>query len=571
MGFHYLRKGIALFSLLLMSFSLFASVMTPYVEKVDPEEFYNGATFDIGPGNFNNEEFSKELEKANSLYNINTITIYGFEGLSQSSQQYIFSELSRLGMKIVIRIESYPQDFSFSEADAKAVVSSYSALIDFCSDENRRDTVAYFALNMPVDDIAVQRNAGGLNTRAWIDAQKSYASAFVRLMREECARNGWDDAKMYLSVFYGWDNTFKTPSYKDAGADGYFINNYTYPDSISLSSSDPLEIINAKRLAVSMKTYEKQYGDAPVVMEWGFHTIDFNGGIQPNQTAGLVKNLYAKEIAMKATLDFYKENYPQVRGCLYFGYNLLKEEGNPPALLDWCLVYPLMEGWNDAVNALASEGVIFSEDGWVFLSDEGSSLEFDNCPELQMISVYYRSDVDSTVKIYSDGRSRGIFSIPASKEDAIIGIPLIGSEDASLKMELQDLQSRIDSLTAKLDRMYTDRLNGLLPEADFQRIFSRIKGEREQLEEKRKALAFQQKSPVPSEDRARELVQRFIETAGESRELLVSLIERVELTEDKEVIIKFRFAQLDGPAESQTPQGVAPSGAGQISGTFHLQ
>ena len=131
MGFHYLRKGIALFSLLLMSFSLFASVMTPYVEKVDPEEFYNGATFDIGPGNFNNEEFSKELEKANSLYNINTITIYGFEGLSQSSQQYIFSELSRLGMKIVIRIESYPQDFSFSEADAKAVVSSYSALVEF--------------------------------------------------------------------------------------------------------------------------------------------------------------------------------------------------------------------------------------------------------------------------------------------------------------------------------------------------------------------------------------------------------------------------------------------------------
>ena len=144
-------------------------------------------------------------------------------------------------------------------------------------------------------------------------------------------------------------------------------------------------------------------------------------------------------------------------------------------------------------------------------------------------------------------------------------------KQSSLETELQAVQSKIDSLTTNLDRMYTDRLNGLLPEADFQRIFSRIKGEREQLEEKRKALAFQQKSPVPSEDRARELVQRFIETAGESRELLVSLIERVELTEDKEVIIKFRFAQLDGPAESQTPQGVAPSGAGQISGTFHLQ
>ncbi len=131
-------------------------------------------------------------------------------------------------------------------------------------------------------------------------------------------------------------------------------------------------------------------------------------------------------------------------------------------------------------------------------------------------------------------------------------------KQSSLEMELQNLQSKIDSLTANLDRMYTDRLSGLLPEADFQRIFGRIKLERKQLEEKRQALEFQKKSPVRSEDRAKELVQRFIETAGESRELLVSLIERVELTEDKEVMIKFRFNQLDEAAESRTPQGIAP-------------
>ena len=131
-------------------------------------------------------------------------------------------------------------------------------------------------------------------------------------------------------------------------------------------------------------------------------------------------------------------------------------------------------------------------------------------------------------------------------------------KQSSLESELQALQSKIDSPTANLDRMYTDRLSGLLPEADFQRIFGRIKLEREQLEEKRQELELRQKSPVRSEDRARELVQRFIETAGESRELLVSLIERVELTEDKEIIIKFRFAQLDETAESQTPQRIAP-------------
>lgn len=129
---------------------------------------------------------------------------------------------------------------------------------------------------------------------------------------------------------------------------------------------------------------------------------------------------------------------------------------------------------------------------------------------------------------------------------------------SSLESELQALQSKIDSLTANLDRIYTDRLSGLLPEADFQRIFGRIKLEREQLEEKRQELESQKKSPVPREDRARELVQRFIETAGESRELLVSLIERVELTEDKEILIKFRFAQLDETAENHTLQGIAP-------------
>ena len=40
-------------------------------------------------------------------------------------------------------------------------------------------------------------------------------------------------------------------------------------------------------------------------------------------------------------------------------------------------------------------------------------------------------------------------------------------------------------------------------------------------------------------------MERFLETASTNRELLVSLIERVELTADKQIIIKFRFRQLE--------------------------
>ena len=53
------------------------------------------------------------------------------------------------------------------------------------------------------------------------------------------------------------------------------------------------------------------------------------------------------------------------------------------------------------------------------------------------------------------------------------------------------------------------------------------------------------KQPVNTEEKARALVKQFLDSALTSRELLVSLIERVELTEEKEIIIKFRFHELE--------------------------
>ena len=78
----------------------------------------------------------------------------------------------------------------------------------------------------------------------------------------------------------------------------------------------------------------------------------------------------------------------------------------------------------------------------------------------------------------------------------------------------------------------------------FQRIFTRIKEERAQLEGCIRELEQRQKNSVSQADMAKELVQRYLNTACTSRELLVSLIQRVELTKDKEIIIKFRFAEL---------------------------
>ena len=115
----------------------------------------------------------------------------------------------------------------------------------------------------------------------------------------------------------------------------------------------------------------------------------------------------------------------------------------------------------------------------------------------------------------------------------------------SLEAEIQSIQSKIESMTANLDRMYMDKLAGILAETDFQRIYLKVKEDRTKLEEKLKSLQEQREAPVKPETQARELVQRFLDSACVSKELLFSLIERVELSEEKHVYIKFRFKELD--------------------------
>ena len=114
-----------------------------------------------------------------------------------------------------------------------------------------------------------------------------------------------------------------------------------------------------------------------------------------------------------------------------------------------------------------------------------------------------------------------------------------------VEAEIQSVQSKIESMTTNLDKMYMDKLAGILAESDFQRIYLKVKADRTQLEEKLKSLQAQQKEPVKAEQQAWELVNRFLESPFASREMLVSLIERVELSEDKHVYIKFRFKELD--------------------------
>ena len=115
---------------------------------------------------------------------------------------------------------------------------------------------------------------------------------------------------------------------------------------------------------------------------------------------------------------------------------------------------------------------------------------------------------------------------------------------ADTEKEISSLQAKIGSLTTHLDKVYMDKLSGILDEADFQRVYTKVKADRAALEQRLSQLNRPNYSPAEQADLAKKLVERFLETASTNRELLVSLIERVELTTGKQIIIKLRFRQL---------------------------
>ena len=117
--------------------------------------------------------------------------------------------------------------------------------------------------------------------------------------------------------------------------------------------------------------------------------------------------------------------------------------------------------------------------------------------------------------------------------------------EADNEKEISSLKAKIDSLTTHLDKVYMDKLSGVLDEADFQRIYTKVKADRAALEQRLSQLDRPDFSPAEQADLAKKLVERFLDTASTNRELLVSLIERIELTADKQIIIKFRFNQLE--------------------------
>lgn len=112
--------------------------------------------------------------------------------------------------------------------------------------------------------------------------------------------------------------------------------------------------------------------------------------------------------------------------------------------------------------------------------------------------------------------------------------------------QIAKLEQKAQAVTNNLDKMYLDKLSGILSEEDFARVYTRMKADRQAIADKVKFLISQQnQNEVNKSDQVTALVERFLGTKNCNKELLISLVERVEYSENKEIFIYFKFPQLE--------------------------
>jgi len=116
------------------------------------------------------------------------------------------------------------------------------------------------------------------------------------------------------------------------------------------------------------------------------------------------------------------------------------------------------------------------------------------------------------------------------------------SSNNKVNNEAHRLGVEINSLTSKMDKLYGDRLNGVLDDSDFNRVYSTLKLARNSAQERLNKFVVLESEQASFCKNIDELAYQFIQEVDVNRALLCALVEKVEMSEDKEVFIHFRFA-----------------------------
>ena len=124
---------------------------------------------------------------------------------------------------------------------------------------------------------------------------------------------------------------------------------------------------------------------------------------------------------------------------------------------------------------------------------------------------------------------------------------------AVIKKQIYSIEVQQLGINRKLDQLYDDKLNRILPETDFMRISQRYIKERDELEVKNNDLKEQlmkiEQQKVANDEADTEtlnkLIVEFLKMKNISKTILYKLIDKIEIDKDKNIFITFNFSGLN--------------------------
>ena len=118
-------------------------------------------------------------------------------------------------------------------------------------------------------------------------------------------------------------------------------------------------------------------------------------------------------------------------------------------------------------------------------------------------------------------------------------------EDSNYELELNELKKEIDKINEQLDETYLDKLNKKITIEQFERVKEKLESVLDIKNKKYQTLIINSnelKSINKNNKEIEKYISEFLKLKNPSRELIVNLIDRIDIYEDKTINVKVTFA-----------------------------
>ena len=127
------------------------------------------------------------------------------------------------------------------------------------------------------------------------------------------------------------------------------------------------------------------------------------------------------------------------------------------------------------------------------------------------------------------------------------------------KNKIEQIDKAIFEINNNLDKMYMDKLKGILQEEDYIRVSQKFNFERTKLTEQKKELEqkvsqaelkLETKKATKEEKELDNLIEEFLKLEKIDKIYLYRLINKIEIDKDKNIYIYFNFSKLNSINEN---------------------